>query len=431
MGKKERRKEKEEDKRLSHLRRKTLNVKYAQQLPFRKIVRKTSGKSLVDAQRLWRDGTALFDRLGLPVTFQINEVPKLLEGASLKEKTDIFNLCGQAILREQKSPDPDITDLVLLNALFTTGPECESYYADIVYAFCNQFFYLNNMYKNKTKLVENIQNAFKRAIGKSSDPRIFAMQGNFLAIYETPRAIEQKNPYAQTISCLKLTIESFEHKLKSFKPEFDEGSSKFEVYYTLATVLNKKLNIIMTNKKHLRVITPEAINQILQDYKLCLELFLKKAPKCHWSVPSASFMLSTEWLRRKTPPTGAVLVEILKRNVSDVERSIKLFDEGIESCKTLVKWNPNENLQDKPEYKEALKLQQLFKEEKYREDEIPAIPISVVEMREVLDEDNLTWSEWFKWNLTDPRNFQLFYLFILFGLLIDPIFNIFGFFVNK
>lgn len=413
------------------LRRRTLNVKYSEQYPFRKIVRKPSGKSLVEAQRKWRDGTALIDRLGLPVKFALEEIPKLVEGASIKEKEEIFALCGQALLQEPKAADPDVTDIVLLNALYENNPKILTYYADIVHVFCNQYFLLNNMFTDRNETIRTIQGSFKKAISKSVDPRILSLQASFLILQENMLGSNQSDPFESSISCLKLAIETFEHQMKNFKPEYLEGTARFNVYYVLATVLNKKLNILLTSKKHLRKIKPEDINSLTEDVKLCLELYLKQAPDCHWNVPSASFLLSSEWLRRKTPPTGAKLQEILKRNVSDVENSIKRFDRGIKSCGFLVKWNPHEKIENKAEYKDALQLQQTLVEKNYRKTDIPKVPQSKVEMRQVVDEDNLTWSEWFKWNLTDPRNIQLVYLFIFFGLIFDPIFNIFGFFVDN
>lgn len=119
---------------------------------------------------------------------------------------------------------------------------------------------------------------------------------------------------------------------------------------------------------------------------------------------------------------------MLKRNPEDVKESVEFFNRGVESVKVLVKWNPWERLEESAEFKEAVKVQKLLKEEGLRKEEVFELEKSKVEMKEELDEESASWKEWLLWNLTDSRNVQLLYLLFFMALLLDPIFNFFGFF---
>eukprot|EP00924_Labyrinthula_sp_SR-Ha-C_P010670 augustus_masked-scaffold_49-processed-gene-0.50-mRNA-1 protein AED:1.00 eAED:1.00 QI:0/-1/0/1/-1/1/1/0/398 len=395
----------------------------------------------------------MLDTFGLPQSFAVEEIPKLLDGVEPSEADKVFNWCSTAILLERRGVDMDIPDiLILLNLCEKQESRFDirdenvdkklASFLFVLKAFCHEFLYINNLQMKKTASLKTIEESYIKAVKLNSDPRISVMFADFKRLYEMSRALDQSDPFEQTIKAYQLCIESYEHKLPTFQNVWNDGSTKYEVYYSLATVLHRKINILMERVKTIaqkkgnkswKKIDGDTLQKLQEEYRVSLEIYLEKAPEDHWFYAHGCFMLSTEWIARKSPPIGVKPRELYKRNVDEVKNSIELFDKGVKAVNTLIKWNPHEELEKSAIFIEALKLQKLYEKHGHREESLKnfKLPVSDVVVRELIDEEAMSWKQKLYWNLTDPRSVQFVYLFLFVALLLDPIVNFFGIFATE
>uniref|UniRef100_A0A7S3LLN0 Uncharacterized protein n=1 Tax=Aplanochytrium stocchinoi TaxID=215587 RepID=A0A7S3LLN0_9STRA len=450
--------------------RKTYKETISQELPFYRIEDTLSGKNLLKARNLWRQGTNIVGDLALPWKFDIEELEGAVKEVPVQVKRDIFEYCGRGILLERRGVDADIAECLILDALFHYGEICDSYYAFIVEAFCCEFLFINsnlfgeNVDENaKKKFLQDAESAYLKAIQKSSDPRAYAMYSNLAFLVECRNENKGSHDpgkvFEKSISELGLTLSAFaglernvsKHRLQEYRNEWRESFSVFDVHFTYASLLHNKISVLYRTQEeghnHLQEtktsegyepIDRELILELQHEKRNHLKKYLDAAPICHWNVPTACYMLSVEWISRKAPATGANPKELYIRNVDDVENSIKLYKKAMVSKKILNKWLPSSftNAGEENFYKVAHQLQEMFQAHGYI-DSIPSLPEpepeeTVEKVTNLYNSENENgdegYADKFRGLLTQENhvNVQFVYLFILTALIAEPILTYLG-----
>lgn len=367
------------------------------------------------------------------------------------------------MLLERRGIDVDLAECLILRSLLYHGEKCETYFASTLKAFCNEFIYLNGPQfglslegDQKQEVLKEAELAYLKGIRESSDPRLYAMYANFVVLLENSTWKESPKQeilkaYEKSFTALDLALESFrelnanksKHRLPQYMDEWNESFLTFELHHVYAKVLHNKISLLYQKladsaKGSKKAATVKnycsLIVEMQNNKKKHLELFLDQAPIDHWDVPSASLMLSLEWISRKSPPVGADPKELYQRNKPDVERSIKMYKKAMESQSILNQWMLNEHggsssLTETQLFKEAAKLQEMLKSYGYVED--------IPEPIRCKSNDNHSVSESVHGSIVDKVqhifseenhiNVQFLYLFIFTALLAEPILSYFGF----